>query len=431
MLNNKSKKKNIRSKNKPSLKGRGDYSAEIQSIEKPLPRLEAKLDHLEKTLSQTNSKTSSLSSTLGRSLGALVGQSDLGGSLGDLAGKGLSKWFGKGDYNIKSNSLILGDARQLQTAKFSTSGKRGTRIVEREFIGNVSASLTPGLFSNASYPINPMNRTTFPWLSGIAQLYDQWEPDGIIFEYVSTSSEFNGTSQALGAVIAATDYNTEDPVYTNKQQMENSDYACSTKASNNLQHGVECDPAERPTLVLYTKSTNPNTSTLGNFQLATEGCSTSGVKVGELWVTYDITFYKKQLVAPSSDALFYHGYSASIAATAGYLTSMTLVGSLGDWVLTQQIGTGSTITFPTSVTSGQYLVTLVANNSSTTGMFPITLSGCISTGSFTSPSGTSSTLTMGVTVSQTGAYIQFGLVTTATATGVNLYISEVNPHQFT
>ena len=428
---NNNKKKSIRPKPKAAFKGRGDYSAEIQSIEKPLPRLEAKLDHLEKTLSQTNNKTSSLSSTLGRSLGALVGQSDLGGSLGDLAGKGLSKWFGKGDYNIKSNSLIHGDMRQMQTAKFSTSGKRGTRIVEREFIGNVTASSVVGQFANTFYPINPTNRATFPWLSGIAQLYDQWEPDGIIFEYISTSSEFNGTSQALGAVIAATDYNNEDPIYTNKQQMENSDYACSTKASSNLQHGIECDPSERPTLVLYTKSAIANTSTLGTFQIASEGCSTSSVKLGELWVTYDITFYKKQLVLPSSDAVFYHGLSGSIAATAGYLTNMNTLGTSGNFVLSQQIGTGSTIRFPTSVVVGQYTVELIATNASVVGMLPIAFVNCATTGYFQSPAGTACTLSLGLTITGSPASIQFGLVTTSTATDVHLFISEVNPLQFT
>jgi hypothetical protein len=425
------KKKTIRPKNKAAFKGRGDYSADILSIEKPLPRLEAKLDHLEKTLSQTNNKTSSLSSTLGRSLGALVGQSDLGGSLGDLAGKGLSKWFGKGDYNIKSNSLIHGDMRQMQTAKFSSSGKRGTRIIEREFIGNVTASSVTGQFANNVYPINPLSRVTFPWLSGIATQYDQWEPDGIIFEYISTSSEFNGSSQALGAIIAATDYNSEDSIYTTKQQMENSDYACSTKTSSNLQHGIECDPSERPTLVLYTSSTVVNSSSLGNFQIASEGCSTASVKLGELWVTYDITFYKKQLSNPMSDSYFFHGFSPSVTVGTGYLTNMVIQGQNGGFTLFQIIGTGSRILFPPFASTGQYIVSLVANNSSATNMVPSVSSGCTATGSFTSVTGASCTYTAAFTLNSVGAYIQWGLLVGTDSNSVNLFVSEVNPRQFT
>lgn len=251
-----------------------------------------------KTKPPMNSAINQASSMVGRALGTLVGQGDLGA----LAGSSLASYFGHGDYELKSNSLVTAAAAG---AKFSSVG-RGTRIAEREFIGNiVSGALSGGstVFTNNIFIINPSESSTFPWLSNLAHLYDQWEPHGIVFEFITTSSDYNGTSQALGAVIMATDYDPYDSAYNSKQQMENSDYACSSKPSSNLIHGVECAISERPTKLLYTSVGNgaPLTSTsLGTFQFATQGCSVAGVTLGELWVSYDITFYKKQLEMPNT-----------------------------------------------------------------------------------------------------------------------------------
>jgi hypothetical protein len=47
---------------------------------------------------------------------------------------------------------------------------------------------------------------------------------------------------------------------------------------------------------------------LGNFQLATQGVSAAGVTLGELWVSYDITFYKKQLTGGVLGNDIFYGY---------------------------------------------------------------------------------------------------------------------------
>ena len=291
------RRRSTSSKRRPSLRGKGDYSLEVTQIKDPLSRLEGKIDHLEKSLVKNPLSKANAASLIGRTLGNFVNQGDLGA----MAGSGLAKLFGHGDYHISSNSLMSGNPQAMSGAKFSSNGARGTRIREREFLGNVSSGLLSGastVFTNATYNINPSDPLTFPWLSNLSPLFDQWEPHGMVFEYVSTSSEFNGASQALGAVIMATEYDPYDPAYSSKQQMENSDYACSTKPSLGLLHGLECDPKERPVPLLYTATTNgaPATSTsLGRFQIATQGCSAAGVTLGELWISYDITFYKKQL----------------------------------------------------------------------------------------------------------------------------------------
>jgi len=262
--------------------------------------------------------------------------------------KGASKIFGHGDYTIHSNSLIKGG----HVAPVFTNSSHGVRIVDREFVGTVQSGVLSGgstVFTNTAYRINPANAQLFPWLSQIATLFDQWEPHGIVLEFVSTSSEYNGTSQALGVVIAATDYDVNDPDYASRGEMENSAYAISAKASSNILHGIECSRDERPTKLLYTESNNTNQrsnlSDLGKFQLATQGMSASGVTLGELYVTYDIEFYKKQIRPQASDyATFTTGYIAK-APTDAWSKGATLTGASGTFATSATVDAGGRIDF--------------------------------------------------------------------------------------
>jgi hypothetical protein len=390
------KKQNVKpaQPRKRRVRGRGDYTDAIKSIPNIGERVEAKIDHLEKALVHATPTASRAASTIGRTLGNFLNQGDLGA----LAGEGLSKLFGFGDYSIKSNTLVTSlksNAQNSIVPKFSAAGKRGTKIVEREMIGTVSAgALVSGatIFNNVSLAINPANELCFPWLSTIASQFDQWEPNGIIFEFVSTSSDFNGASQALGTVIMATDYDPYDSTYTSKVQMENSDYACATKPSNSLVHGIECDVHERPTPILYTNVTN-NTAipisqtTLGNFQIATQGCSVANVTLGELWVSYDITFYKKQLTPNFGPSWYGSGVTAN---TLGIFGGQLLNPFSSQITLTPNVGVGTVINFNNSITGTYFLLTFyyaLVNVSDTFGAW--TAVGCTVNNSRYSNNGTS------------------------------------------
>lgn len=352
-----------------TLRGRGDYTTE-NKITDPTKRIEAKIDHIERSINKSTT-AKGFATAVGRQLGKFLPMPG-GEELGAFAGEGLARLFGKGDFKISSNSLIPGQLHSGSTVpKFDTAGKRGTRIVEREYLGDIfSGTLSGGatVFSSSSYSINPTALNTFPWLSTIASQFDQWEPNGIVFEFISTSSEYNGSSQALGTVIMSTDYDFLDAPFTSKLTMENADFANSTKPSLTAMHGIECDPKERPFKVLYTSNTvgDARMNSLGNFQLATLGCSVAGVNLGELWISYDITFYKKQL-SPSLEHLPFFNQSGTNIVGGGLLTGLDLI--YGSPVYRNLITldnttniTLSTIRFDPSVSTGRYFMTLVLNN---------------------------------------------------------------------
>jgi hypothetical protein len=130
---------------------------------------------------------------------------------------------------------------------------------------------------------------------------------GIVFEYVSSSGNaVNSTNISLGTVAMATQYNTNALAPLDERHMLNMEYVCATKPSNNLMHGVECDPKQMVLPLLYT---NPGTvvaphndlrfQNLGNINVATFGSQYNGVlqTIGQLWVTYDI-----ELIGPYLDS---------------------------------------------------------------------------------------------------------------------------------
>lgn len=269
-----------------ALQGRGDYTVTTNEFN----QLQSKLDRIERRIPDPKN----MLSTAGGKVGGLFGMSDLGKSLGT----GAASLLGFGDYNVVSNSLMKNvDVNGAIVPKFSNNGNNGVRVREREYLGDIVSGPT-GQFTNKVYPLTPTDPNTFPWLHNIAQQFDQWDPHGIVLEFVSTSSDFNGSAQALGSVIMATDYDVLDKPFTNKIVMDNADYSSSFKPSVNQYHGIECDPKQRPYPILFTLPYDrapANINTLGNFQIATAGVSAANVTLGELWISYDITFLKKQL----------------------------------------------------------------------------------------------------------------------------------------
>lgn len=225
--------------------------------------------------------------------------SDVGSGIFKKARSAFS-FFGKGDYSIKSNSLIDGGgATSNDNIQFVPAGNRETRIVYREYLGDVVAK-GGGVFGIQQFPLNPGLQTTFPWLSTMATHWDQYTFNGVVFQFKTTSSDYTA-NQALGSVIMATEYDSQDGPYTNKQDMLNSAYAQECKPSSSAIHGVECSPRDTPTTILYTRNFSVDQTEIrdydwGIFCIATQGgTQVSDVVVGSLYIHYDITFRKEQL----------------------------------------------------------------------------------------------------------------------------------------
>jgi hypothetical protein len=256
---------------------------------------------------------------------------DAGGSIGNFLGKKagglLSSIFGVGDYKVKHNSLM-----NASNPPLIVNSPSGTIIRHREYICDILSSTG---FTLTSYPINPGISTTFPWLAGVAQSFEQYEARGIIFDYKSLSGDaLNSTNTALGTVIMVTEYDSSKPVFTDKRSMENYTYSTNTTPSNDAMHPVECAGDVTPLRTMYVRnsgvvpSTDLRFSDMGLFQVATQGFQASGFIAGELWVTYEIEFLKPRLPPTiSSNPPIHYTYDSSLfVSSAGPPTSANLFG---------------------------------------------------------------------------------------------------------
>lgn len=218
--------------------------------------------------------------------------------LGGNMAKRFKNWTGLGDYEIHSNSLInaagSGDGRPIIT----TQG-RETRVSYREYLGDVYIGPDNG-FHATTYEINPANVITFPWLAPIAQQYDQYKAMGIIFEFKSTATTTT-TAASLGSVMMATEYDVADSAFTNKVQMLNSAYSSEAKSSEDMVHGIECDPRDLQHNLYYTRGVGKTVSDIRDFDMAKFTVATQGgglnpdESIGSLYVHYDFIFMKEQL----------------------------------------------------------------------------------------------------------------------------------------
>jgi len=121
-------------------------------------------------------------------------------------------------------------------------------------------------------------------------------------------------------------------------------------------HGIECDSRERPIQVLYTNSlgnSDAKFSSLGNFQICTQGMSAANVNLGELWVSYDVTFYKKQQL-PLIDLVPHLNMSGmSVNGQGNWSGPLVTYSSVGI-TLSQPTPTTSRIHFPSDLKSGRF-----------------------------------------------------------------------------
>lgn len=285
----------------------------------------------------------------GGALGSVFGPKGM--MMGRAAGEAISRITGVGDYTVKSNTIATETA--TLTGEVPSFGKtdNSTRVRHREFITDITASATPNAFNNTSYVIQPGNSELFPWLSSLAQNYQQYRVHGMVFMFKSTTSDYSAAG-ALGKIALATNYNVRDAAFVNMQELENAEFSVSGKPSLSRIHPVECAATNGVPLVKWVRDTQYDASggddrlyDVGKFQVATQGlpAATSGAIIGELWVTYDIEFFKP-IVSRGPSGVVYEPVVVPVfdtyAGTNGLTptTSLTMMETsavsrpLGGWV---------------------------------------------------------------------------------------------------
>nr|AQU11775.1 capsid protein [Cruciviridae sp.] len=245
-----------------------------------------------------------------------------GSRFGEWAGGALQRLVGLGDYKVRKN-VLAGTLPEV----FNMPTGGGTIIRFQEFLGDVITSATPGLFNIQQYLINAGNANSFPFLSQIAANYEQYEFEGLVFEFRSTSADaLNSVNTALGSVMMATQYDTFDTPFASKTELLNYEYSTSAKPSSNTLHMIECDPRQTAQNLYYTLYNNsvptgadPRLYHLGVFTIGTTGFQGTSVNIGELHVTYQVRLLKPKLYVALGDEI--RMYAATTTVQSGAYTN--------------------------------------------------------------------------------------------------------------
>nr|WRQ64836.1 structural protein [Sobelivirales sp.] len=234
----------------------------------------------------------------GSALGAKFGPAGM--AAGGMLGSGLSAITGYGDYTVSSNSLSTVSTSVDMVPQF-VKNEHSIRVKHREFIRDMLVPSNPQDFNLNDYVINPANKALFPWLNAMARQYSQYKIHGMVFAFKSMSSDY-AASGPLGTVFMATNYNALDRPFTSKIELENCEFAVSTKPSMSLVHAIECDPKVSGFDILYVRDPGYDVPgevsdrrfyDYGRFQVGTQGLpGAAGSTLGELWVSYDIELIK-------------------------------------------------------------------------------------------------------------------------------------------
>lgn len=229
------------------------------------------------------------------------GGEKLGGAIGGLLHYP-AKLFGSGDYEISPSKPLSYNTlvNSTQIPDFISYKNDFIRIKHHEYIGDIYTSATIGAFDIQSFPLNPGLSATFPYLGELTGgMFQQYRLNGVLFSYCSRSSDaLNSTNTALGSVILATEYDSLDAEFVNRQEMENSQYSVSCKPSQNCVHGIECARNQTSVSELYMRSgAVPSGGDIrlydhARFSIATQGFQAASINIGSLYITYDISFLK-------------------------------------------------------------------------------------------------------------------------------------------
>lgn len=317
----------------------------------------------------------------GRQLGGMTGIPGAN-AVGAWAGNKLAKYVGFGDYT-SGNQIVDNDIPPSQISVNRDDQSGDIYVSRTEFVQNVTCTVPSGSpastpFVLQSFPINPGLASVFPWLSQVAQNFTLYEFNGLMFQYKPTFSEDAGPANNLGKVVMATQYDPDAGPFLNTVQMENYDYANSSKPSCGMVHGVETKNSQQFGNLQYIRtgasSRDKVFTDIGTFQLATEGIpiptgagAGSNFIIGELWVTYQVKLSRAELYSSLFGNNIGFDYLAGTTSASPFVNPPTVVKSTNSIGVTLKNSTATSVdlVFPPNISYGVYCAVFQVTNATT------------------------------------------------------------------
>jgi hypothetical protein len=243
------------------------------------------------------------------------------------------------------------------------SNDQSITVRHKEYLGEIRGSTSYAVVQ--SFDLNPGMSGTFPWLSGVANRFQEYKLKGAVFHYVpSSGAAVSGTNAALGTVMMQTSYRASDTPPLNKVEMLNEYWSSEAVPSEPFCHPIECDPKENPFNIQYVRAgAIPSGDSilmydLGVTHVAVSGQQADGNVLGDLWVTYEVEL-KKPVVDSNATSTFRWGrvVTSGPPAAGNWFNGATL--ESGNTIIS---AVGNKLTLARGVI-GTYMISVILNAS--------------------------------------------------------------------
>lgn len=253
-------------------------------------------------------------------LGDQVEGTTLGRNINNVAGMLL----GRGAYRVDRND-IMKDSTQVPNFK---SSKEYVEVEAKEFVCNVTSVGSAAFSILQTLDINAALQTSFPMLSQTAQNFEEYEFMGLVGVYEPTSG-YLSTTQGLGDVTIATQYDMADTGFSSEVEMKDYVFSTSCKPSESMIHPIECDPKKNPLARFYCRTgllaNGPsgssqdiryNATDLGRTTIAIVGVpAAANVVLGKFYWVGKVRLYKPKLYNSIASGFIFQQW-ASVLLTA-------------------------------------------------------------------------------------------------------------------
>lgn len=177
-------------------------------------------------------------------------------ALGAIGGRGM--YYGMGQYAPMRRQNALFNSSDRPVPRFESVGDElGTIVVNHtEFITDIygipwnTTSVPPSRttdFQSFTLQLNPGLSNTFPFLSQIAQNFEEFQFIQLVFVYVpKLSNNLTSNDGQTGSLLFHTDTNPNNKPKSSKQRLNQQFGTVDGRPIDYLEHGIECDPSKLP-----------------------------------------------------------------------------------------------------------------------------------------------------------------------------------------
>jgi hypothetical protein len=254
-----------------------------------------------------------------------------------------------------------------QVPTFSNRGG-GFEVEHREFLFDVLGPATTNWTILQQMNLNPGLQTVFPFASQLAQNFEEVEWLGLVVVYEPSSGSVT-TTQGLGTIQIATQYDLQDPNFATQQEMLDYEYATTCVPFQPMIHPVECDPRQNQLARFYVRSgllTNTtstydaryNSYDLGRVTVACSGVpSTTTAVLGKIFLSYKFRLFKPKLYASLGYGILHDSFTGGYSLTgAGIFSTFGAVVANTTNTLGGSLTTAGVYSFPPYLSAGTYRV---------------------------------------------------------------------------